>query len=175
MRQLFSALLVVLSVSNVLTAQTAGGLRWSAPKGWRTEAAQSMRAATYTAAPVPGDAARAECAVYFFGAGQGGSVAANLERWQAQFNAPNGQAAKATIAKRSARGLTITTIDTSGVYSGLTGPMGGGAPVKDYRLLGAIIEGAGGNVFVKFTGPLRTIGANQLQFEELLASFQPVK
>ena len=172
---MLGTILITLTLPMLLAAQTAGGLRWSAPKGWRTEPAQSMRAATYTAAPVPGDAARAECAVYFFGAGQGGSVAANLERWQAQFLAPNGQPAKSTVAKRSANGLTITTIDTTGVYSGLAGPMGGGAPVRDYRLLGAIIEGSGGNVFVKFTGPLKTIGANQLQFEELLASFQPAK
>ena len=45
-------------------AQPAAGLGWRVPAGWRTEAAQSMRAATYSAAPVPGDTARAECAVY---------------------------------------------------------------------------------------------------------------
>jgi hypothetical protein len=41
-----------------------------------------------------------------------------------------------------------------------------------YRLLGAIIENPGGNVFLKFTGPAKTIAANQRNFEQLLESFQ---
>jgi hypothetical protein len=46
-------------------------------------------------------------------------------------------------------------------------------PVKPfYRLLGAIVEGPGGNVFLKFTGPMKTIAANQAKFEQLLTSFQ---
>ena len=39
-----------------------------------------------------------------------------------------------------------------------------------YRLLGAIVEGPDGNVFFKFTGPAKTIAANQLKFEMLLNS-----
>jgi hypothetical protein len=39
-----------------------------------------------------------------------------------------------------------------------------------YRLLGAIVEGPGGNVFFKFTGPTKTISANQPKFEMLLNS-----
>src|SRR6185295_4630820 len=53
-----------------LFAESAAGLRWTAPAGWKVEGAQPMRAATYTVAPAPGDKARAECGVYFFGAGQ---------------------------------------------------------------------------------------------------------
>jgi hypothetical protein len=41
-----------------------------------------------------------------------------------------------------------------------------------YRLLGAIVENPGGNVFLKFTGPERTIAANQQHFTQLLDSFQ---
>ena len=50
-----------------------------------------MRAATYTIPPVAGDTASAECVVYFFGAGQGGSVQANLDHWKGQILAPRGQ------------------------------------------------------------------------------------
>ncbi len=168
-------LAITLLLTTTASAQPAGGLRWMAPKGWRAEPAQAMRAATYTAAPVPGDVARAECVVYFFGAGQGGSIEANLERWKGQFATADGKPAVARIATRTTRGLTITTVDTTGDYSGLGGPMANGRPVPGYRLLGAIIEGPGGNLFVKFTGPFRTIGANQLQFEQLLGSFQPAQ
>jgi hypothetical protein len=41
-----------------------------------------------------------------------------------------------------------------------------------YRLLGAIIEGPGGNLFIKLTGPAKTIAANQQKFAQLLNSFE---
>jgi hypothetical protein len=69
----------------------------------------------------------------------------------------------------------VTRIDTSGTYSGMGGPMGGGKPVPAYRLLGAIVEGPGGNIFVKFTGPMRTVAANEQKFAQLLNSFQREK
>ena len=69
-------------------------------------------------------------------------------------------------------GHPVTMIDISGEYSGMSGPMTGEKTVKPgYRLLGAIVDGPGGNVFLKFTGPAKTIAANQQKFEQLLASF----
>jgi hypothetical protein len=166
--------LLVLSVSSVgVLAESAGGVRWTAPAGWRNEGAQAMRAATYRIAPAPGDVIGAECGVYFFGVGQGGSVDANIERWKGQFLGPDGKPAPAKVATRKAGALTLTTIETAGAYSGMGGPTAqsrGGVP--GYRLLGAIIEGPGGNVFVKFTGPAKTTAGNQQKFEQLLASFQ---
>jgi hypothetical protein len=118
----------------------------------------------------------AECGVYFFGIGQGGTVAANIERWKEQFKSPDGKPAQATVATRKAGVLTLTTIEAAGTYSGMGGPMvPSHGSVPDYRLLGAIVEGPGGNVFVKFTGPALTIAANRRKFEQLLASFQPDK
>jgi len=65
--------------------------------------------------------------------------------------------------KRTIHGLTVTTIDVSGTYSGMTGPgSGGGAPKPGYRMLGAIVENSRRQrVFSKFTGPAKTIAANQ--------------
>ena len=158
--------------SVVVLAESAGGLQWTTPEGWKNEGALPMRAATYAVAPAAGDKAPAECAVFYFGAGQGGSIDANLERWKGQFQGPGGKPAAAQIAKRTLRGLNVTTIDASGEYSG--GPMTASARGEPgYRLLGAIVEGPRGNVFVKFTGPAKTIAANQQKFEQLLASFQP--
>jgi hypothetical protein len=135
-----------------------------------------MRAATYVVRPAQGDTDPAECAVYFFGAGQGGSVDANLERWKGQFHAPGGKPADAKVNKRMVHGLNVTTIDTSGEYSGMGGPMAPSQTMKSgYRLLGAIVEGPGGNVFVKFTGPAKTVAANQQKFEQVLASFDKEK
>lgn len=167
------ASLFLLSAS--VLAESAAGVRWTAPEGWANEGSRPMRAATYRIAPAAGDKASAECGVYFFGAGQGGTVEANLERWKSQFKDPNGKVAPAQIAKRTSRGLTITTIDTAGEYSGMGGPMAASAAVQGYRLLGAIVTASGGNIFVKLTGPAKTIAANQQKFEQMLASFQPDK
>src|ERR1700676_82124 len=90
-------------------AESAAGVHWTAPAGWKPQGAQPMRAATYTVAPANGDKAGGECAVYFFGAGQGGSVEANVERWKGQFRGPGGAPAAAKVIKRKIRGLTITT------------------------------------------------------------------
>jgi hypothetical protein len=166
--------LLSLSLCSVgLLAESAAGVKWTAPTGWKSEAARPMRAATYTIASAPGDSITAECGVYFFGPGQGGSVEANLERWAGQFTGTGGAAARPTIAKRQIHGMTATTIDVSGAYSGLGGPMASGThAVAGYRLLGAIVQAPGGNIFVKFTGPAKTITANQQKFEQLLASFE---
>jgi hypothetical protein len=166
-------LIIVLALSlasTALLAESAGGLQWTAPSGWKAGPPQMMRAATYAVTAAAGDTAAAECAVYFFGAGQGGSVEANLERWKGQFTNA-GKPAVATVARRTTHGIPMTTIDVSGEYSGLGGPLAASKSVPGYRLLGAILEGPGGNVFIKFTGPAKTVAANKSKFDQLLASF----
>jgi len=163
----------ILLLAVPLMAQTAGGLRWTAPAGWKSEGAAPMRAATYKLPPAPGDSEGAECVVYYFGRGQGGSVEANLERWNSQVMLGDGKPARAKIEKHTVHGLPVTTIDVSGAYSGMGGPMSPRKMVKmHYRLLGAIIENPGGNVFLKFTGPEKTIAADAGRFQQLLDSFQ---
>ena len=153
--------------SSLLFAESAAGLKWSTPQGWKAGAARPMRAATYSVPVAPGDRDPAECAVYFFGQGSGGSIPANIERWKSQI-VQNGQPAPAKVDKRSIHGLTVTTIESAGDYMGMQQQ----SAVHNYRLLGAIVEGPGGNVFIKFTGPAKTVEANRKAFDALLASFQ---
>ncbi len=167
---------VVLILVASLFGESVAGLKWTPPKGWKAGDARPMRAATYTIPPAAGDTASAECAIYFFGAGQGGSVQANLDRWKGQMTAPGGKPADAKIAKRTIHGLAVSTIDSSGDYAGMGGPISPSKSAQtNYRLLGAIIEGPGGNVFIKFTGPAKTIASSQAQFEQLLNSFDKEK
>jgi hypothetical protein len=150
---LFCALLL-------LNADTVAGLNWTMPAGWKAEGAKPMRAATYTV----GDA---ECAVYFFGEGQGGGIDANIQRWKGQFQSPT----DSKSGKKTVHGMAVTTVDVSGAYTGMGGPMAGGGTAKPgYRMLAAIVEGPGGNVFFKFTGPAKTIAANQAKFDMLIGS-----
>ena len=148
-----------------LLAESSAGLKWTAPAGWASKGAAPMRAATYTVQD-------AECVVYFFGEGQGGSAEANIARWKAQFTV-NGQPAPAKTGTRTVHGLPVTDIDLTGTYAGMAGPaMTHQAPKSDTRMLAAIVQGPGGNIFVKFTGPAATMGANKAKFEQLVSSIQ---
>jgi|SRR5277367_1384544 len=152
-----------------LVADSGAGVHWTMPPSWKAEAQRPMRLATYTVAP------GAECGVYFFGAGQGGSVDANLDRWIGQFLQADGKPSKAAakIAKRTIHGWPVTTVDVSGAYTGMGGPTAqSGAAVPGYRLLGAIVEGPQGSIFFKFTGPEKTVAANQMAFDKMLAALQ---
>jgi hypothetical protein len=167
-------LLALMLFSTILSAESAGGLRWTMPAAWRAQPERPMRAATYTIAAAPGDREPGECAVFFFGRGQGGSVQDNIDRWRSQIVGPDGKPAVAKIDKQQARGLTMTLVDSSGGYTGMGGPMATSSKaIPNYRLLGAVVEGPGGNnIFVKFTGPAQTVAANLKQFDQLLTSFQ---
>jgi hypothetical protein len=157
--------LFLLGAAAAMLAQSTAGVKWTAPPGWVSKGSSPMRAATYAVQD-------AECVVYFFGQGQGGSVDANIARWGSQFKR-NGALAPSKVAKRTVHGLPVTTMDVSGVYAGMSGSvMAPQAPQPDYRMLAAIVENPGGNLFVKFTGPSKTVAANEQKFEQLLASFQ---
>ena len=130
-----------------------------------------MRVATYALPAAPGDKEGAECVVYFFGAGQGGTIEANMDRWKSQFTQA-GKPSAAKVAKKTIHGIPVTTIETSGDYSGMGGPTGPSSLVHAYHLLGAILEGPGGNVFIKFAGPEKTVSSQRPGFEQLLNSFE---
>jgi hypothetical protein len=168
MRLLLSFVTVV-SLAGFACAESAGGLQWTAPAGWKSQPQRPMRAATYAVPAAAGDKEDGECAVFYFGPGQGGGVEANIQRWVSQFET----SAKPQTAKKTINGLAVTTIDLSGTYLASAGPM---APTKTskpgYRLLGAIVEGPQGGVFFKFTGPAKTVAAGQAAFDKMLAGIR---
>ena len=151
------------------------GLKWTAPSGWEARPASGMRAATYIAPPAKGDSEGAECAV--FDGGIGGGVQANIDRWIGQFEQADGSssAAKAKQQKETINGMTVTTVDLTGVFAGGGMAMGATQPATKkpgYRLLGAIVEAPGGEVFFKMTGPAKTMAAAQADFQAMLKSIR---
>jgi hypothetical protein len=164
---LFGANITALSAQ----AETVAGLKWTAPAGWTNQGSRPMRAATYVLSGPGGE--KAECAVYFFGAGSGGTVEANIERWKGQFLGADGKPSAAVVKKEKVHGLPVTTIESEGSYTGMGGPMATDhTEMKGYRLLGAVVEGPGGNVFLKFTGPDKLVAANREKFRQMVESFQ---
>src|SRR5262245_6441707 len=159
--------------------QAAGGesghLTWTAPQAWIEERPKSsMRMAQYRLPASPGDKDDGECVVYYFGAGQGGDVKSNLDRWAGQFTGPGSTTPKFSTAKTG--GLTIDTAEVRGTYMPSPMAMGGGPepqPKARYMLLGAIVPGPDANWFFKCTGPEKTMDASRAGFDALIASVQP--
>jgi hypothetical protein len=116
-----------------------------------------MRAATYRVPAAPGDAEDGECAVFFFGPGQGGGVEANIDRWIGQFEQPDGKpsAERAKRQTETVDGIPVSMIDLNGTYKGGGPTMGATAPKTGYRLLGAIATGPQAGIFFKLTGPTK--------------------
>jgi hypothetical protein len=143
----------------------AGGLRFELPPTFEREPpASEMRLAQ---AIVKGEAGAAELAVFHFGAGQGGSVEANFERWLAQVQRPAG-AAGPQRGKLTAGTFEVQWIEAAGTM--LPSGMGPGpqTPQPGSRLLGAVVEGAGGPWFFKLTGPDATVSAAREPFLAML-------
>jgi len=143
------------------------GITWVVPQGWTTMPARQMRVATYAAPPEEGDEEGGECAVFFFGSGQGGDTDANIDRWVGQFE----NAGKPARSTKEVNGLNVTMVQIAGAYLAPAGPMMQSQGKKEnYRLLGAIVEAPEGSVFFKFTGPAKTIAARESDFHMMINS-----
>lgn len=149
------------------TEHTVAGIEWSYPSRWIKGAVRPMRVATYSVPVAEGDAEGGECALFYFGSGQGGDVNSNIERWGSQFE----NAAKALKTTMQISGMNVTRVQIAGTYLAPAGPMMESQGKKEnYRLLGAIVEAPEGLVFFKFTGPARSIGAAEAEFDVMIGS-----
>ncbi len=152
-------------------ATRSAGIEWSVPPAWQAKPPAPMRVATYVIPPAAGDSEPGELAVFYFGAGQGGDVDANLQRWYGQIEQPDGRpsAQAAKVAHRTVNGVAVTTVSVDGTDLWSPAPM---SPEKvkkpGYRLHGAIAQAPQGNVFFKLTAPQKT--ATAAGFESVVRS-----
>ena len=126
------------------------GYEFGSPAGWKSAKPSSrMRAAQFSA----GDA---EVVFFYFGPRGGGGVKANVDRWMKQFQDAKNQ----KVETKEIGDVKVTYVSATGTF--MSGPPFGGpkTPKKGYALLGAIIEGKEGAIFVKMTGPEATVQAN---------------
>jgi hypothetical protein len=152
-------------------APTAGpaqdaGIDFELPTGWeRQTPGSSMRLAQAT---IPGPGGSGELAVFYFGAGQGGAVEPNLQRWADQMGC-------GTPKRESfeSHGLQVTWIEMTGTLQPTGMGMGPTTPQPNSLLLGAVVEGPGGPWFFKATGPDATLARERDAFVQMLKSVRP--
>src|SRR6266851_225327 len=90
-----------------------GELRYKAPDGWVKEPTSSaMRVAQYKLPKAEGDAEDALLVIYYFGATQGGTAQANIDRWISQMQQTDGSASKdkAKTESGTINGLKVTNV-----------------------------------------------------------------
>jgi len=164
------------SQSAQTSATSAGELRFKAPDGWVSEKpSSSMRVAQYKLPKDEGDNEDASLVVYYFGASQGGSAQANIDRWISQMQQTDGGASKdkAKTETITVNGLKVMTVDVSGTYTAEMAP-GSGTFHNDsnWRLRAAVIETAKGNYFVKAVGPAKTMARWDQSVTDYLKSLE---
>lgn len=151
---LWAAALSVLSLCGSFAAEAPTDFKvseftFARPAKWEwVPVASAMRKAQLK---VAGEGIKdpAEVVFFNFGPGQGGGVKANVDRWFSQFEgAPDKKKMDVVMVGKA----KVTYAEALGTYlSGMPG--GPKTPMKDYSLLGAILESPEGNVFIRMTGP----------------------
>jgi len=164
------------SQANSAQTNSTGELRFKAPEGWGTEKTSSqMRVAQYKLPRIEGDKDDGSLVLYYFGASQGGTAQANIDRWIGQMQQPDGSSSKdkAKTETMTVNGLKVTTVDVTGTFTAEMAPGSGSFHNDDnYRLRAAVIETPKGNYFVKLTGPAKTIARWDQAYSDYLKSFE---
>lgn len=149
------------------------GLVSSLPASWVEEQpTSSMRLAQYR---IPGSNAdqQAQLVLFYFGQGQGGTVEANISRWQSQFSNPQGGSVKADISNIDANGVPATVVELRGDYARGTGmgPVGTASP--DQILLASIVETTRGNVYIQLHGPAAVVSNHRDAYLKFIGDIRP--
>ena len=145
----------------------------TAPADWQQrQPGSQMRLAEFTT-PAAGDAAAAEVVVYFFGQGQGGDLAANVERWRNQFANDDGTRPEPEITQENGAAFSTTVVKLRGRYARSIG-MGDTTTVvrPDQILLAAIVETPRGNLHVQMHGPATTVTAQEPSFRRFISGIR---
>ena len=159
-----------------LSQESTATLKFTAPEGWLQEKSTStMRVAQCKLPKAAGDQEDGSLVLYYFGQNQGGTTAANIERWVNQMQQPDGKPSKEKAKEETLtiNGLKVTTVDVNGTY---TAEMSPGSNTfhnnPNYRLRAAIVETPKGPYFVKLVGPEKTVSRWDQAFSNYLKSLE---
>jgi len=162
-------LLVILAAALLLTpstpprAEEADSLKVSEfiftfGKPWvRQQVVSAMRAGQFTYDHEDENLADVELVIFFFGAGQGGGTQANIDRWIGQFEGTP----ESKTEEKEMGGKKVILLTAKGTYlESMGGPFSGNkTPKPDYTMLAAILPSEQGDVFLKLTGPTKSVEA----------------
>jgi hypothetical protein len=114
----------------------------------------------------------ANVVVFYFGKGGGGSLEANVQRWESQFTTPDGKPVKASQRKAKAAGMAVTWAELNGNYSRGVGMGQETAAKPNQTLIVAVVETPKGNVTFHLYGPQASVAQARKAFEAMVASLK---
>ncbi len=170
---LFAAGLLLTSPLS-LRAEEAGSLKvseftFSFAKPWvQQQVTSSMRAGQFLYDHEDEGLTDVELVLFFFGAGGGGGTQANIDRWIGQFEGtPETKTEEKEMGDKK-----VTLLTAKGTYlESMGGPFSGNkTPKADYTMLAAILPSDQGDVFLKLTGPTKSVEAMGDAFLKFTAS-----
>jgi len=106
--------------------------------------------------------------VFFFFGPQSGGTKANVDRWLGQFEEGR-EKINAKIEEKKIGKAVVTYVSAEGTYkSGVPGTPP--TPKPGFALLGAIVEGQDGSIFIRLTGPAALAKGARGDFEQMVES-----
>ena len=148
---------------------TAGEFIFKYTEPWVSEEpSSSMRAGQLTYEQKSEYLENVGLVIYYFGQGQGGGIEANINRWVAQFQGTP----EKKIEKKKFGDREVIFLTASGTYmESMGGPFSGNKKAKpNSMMLAAILPSEKGAVFLKVTGPKKSVEAMRKAFDEFVAS-----
>jgi len=129
----------------------------------RQQANSPMRAGQFLYEHEETDLGQIELVIFHFGAGQGGGVQANVDRWLGMFEG----SPESSTEEREADGRKVTVLSATGTYmESAGGPFSGNKTARpDYTMLAAILPSEQGDVFLRLTGPAKAVEAMKEAFD----------
>jgi len=168
----------LLSAAESAIAPAAGqplellGLRSTVPADWVLEEPQSSMRLAQLKVPADGGLEGAAMVVYYFGPSQGGTLEANVERWQSQFTGPDGDPVAPEITELNGA-LPAKLVVLRGNYArGVgVGPVGEALPNR--MLLAAIVQTPQGNLYPQLHGPAAVVEQARPAFVAFVEGLAP--
>ena len=135
-------------------------LTWTLPEGWRELPPRPMRLASFAV----GDA---ECYIAVL-AGDGGGIAANINRWRRQMGLdPLDDAAIQALPTLTVLGGPAAFVAMEGTYRDMNGNT-----LEQAGVLGVVRDLDGRTLFIRMTGPAATVRAHQAEFRAFCESLR---
>lgn len=110
----------------------------------------------------------ANVVAFYFGKGGGGSVEANIQRWESQFTAPDGKPVKAAQRKAKAGKMPVIWAELNGSYARGVGMGQESAAKPNQTLLAAVVETPQGNITFHLYGPKASVDSARKAFEAMV-------
>jgi len=165
-KQFYTSLRVSDVGNNPSGPSAAEGLEWKAPHRWQLQPDLPMRLVSY----LTGDRRLTECYITIL-AGDGGGIAANVNRWY-------GQMARPALSENKIKQLDklhileqhATLVEIKGDFSGMVGPTR-----PDYMLLGVLSQIPEKLVSIKMIGPENEVQKERENFIKFCKSLKFVE